>query len=165
MEALIGIGCFIIIAIVVFPKNASGGTGTGGVISLDSIIRKYSLMRYVPFEILKAVVWKESEFNSNAINDERKIGDPSDDAHGLMQIRAGALKDFNQATGHSYTMQDLFNQEININVGSWYLAQLIRRNGTEIGVMMYNTGEQGYKNGVRNEEYASLVLARSEQYA
>jgi soluble lytic murein transglycosylase-like protein len=121
-------------------------------------------MRNIPFEILKAVIWQESRFDAGAVNDERKKGDASDDARGLMQIRQGALTDFNHATGNSYQAKDLFIAETNINVGSWYLAQLLRRNGVDIGVQMYNTGEQGYKNGVRNVAYAQAVMDKSHQY-
>jgi len=168
MEIVIALVAVFLVGILALPRTAGGSTapdGSTGALDLDPIIRKYAYMRNVPFNILKAMIWQESRFNSLAVNDERLKNDPSDDARGLMQIRAGALADFNQATGNSYSVQHLFNADININVGSWYLGQLIRRNGIETGVQMYNTGEQGYKNGVRNAAYASAIMTRSAQYA
>lgn len=139
------------------PKAAQAGSGP-----YDDIIRKYSELNSIPFYILKGVVWRESAFNPNARNDERLKGDPSDDAHGLMQIRQGALTDYNRANLSTVTTKDLYNPEINIKVGAWYLGGLIARNGIEAGVEMYNVGEAGYKQGRRNTKYLAAVVNKYE---
>ncbi len=161
---------FIAGTILLFPKKASGsippgsaGTSTGG---LDDLIRAKANFHSIPFAILKALVWRESDFNPKAWNDERKKGDDSDDAVGLMQVRYGALTDYNNAHNSTYEMADLYDAAINLEVGAWYLGGLIERNGLQPGIEMYNTGEYGYLHrGVRNDKYLSAIIQRSQNYA
>lgn len=51
---------------------------------------------------------------------------PETEARGLMQIRLPALKDWN--TYHpkeKYTSNDLFDPEINVKIGTWYMEERI----------------------------------------
>jgi len=134
--------------------------------TLDDQIRAAGEKNGVPFEILKAVVKKESNFNPKAWNDERKKGDDSDDAIGLMQIRQGALTDYNRAHGTTWMIAALYDPEINLEVGSWYLGSLIKKHGINPGIEMYNVGETGYlRKGVRNTAYLAFVVKHSENYS
>ena len=148
-----------VLVFVFFPKATSDARS-----AFDDLILYYAKKEGLPFSILKAVVRRESNFNPKAWNDERKKGDASDDAIGLMQIRQGALTDYNNAHGTSSDMDDLIYPAINLKVGSWYLGRLIKKHGINAGVEMYNVGESGYLSGKRSTKYLAAVLGFSRNY-
>lgn len=160
-----------IIGVFLGARSAQGTTGSAprqrpNPTKYDSLIEKFAKLNGIPFELLKGVIRQESAFKASAINEERIVEASGygvadgDDAIGLMQVRAGALTDYNRAHGTALTLARLFDPETNISVGSWYLGQLIRRNGSAAGVEMYNVGETGYLKGVR-----SGYLAKVEKHA
>ena len=157
-------------AILLGTKSAGGSTATKKTrpnpTRFDDLIEKYANLNGIRFELLKGIIRDESNFNPRAWNDERKKGDSSDDALGLMQVRAGALTDFNEANGKAYMMRDLYEPEICIMVGSWYVSRFIQRYGEEVGLEMYNVGETGYlKKGVRNAQYVAKIQEFAQSYA
>lgn len=147
-------------AVLFFPKSAAGTTNSidgkfDGLISTAA--KKYGL----PFEVVKAMIWRESNFNPNALGDTHLQGG----AIGLMQIRPPALADYNRANGTSYAHAKMYDPRLNIEVGAWYLGQLVKRNGLTAGMEMFNVGEAGYKKGIRNTKYLASILERSKSYA
>lgn len=70
--------------------------------------------------LIKAVIWKESRFNPNAIGKKGEIG--------LMQIMPATAKDWSSAEKlNLFVFTDLFNPSKNIMCGSWYLKKLLLR--------------------------------------
>jgi len=70
--------------------------------------------------LIKAVIWRESKFNPNAIGRKGEIG--------LMQIMPATAKDWASAEKiNLFVFADLFNPQKNIMCGSWYIKKLLRR--------------------------------------
>ena len=160
---------FSIVALFVFAKVAKGKTPEKtrpNPSRFDGLIEQYAYENGLRFELLKAVIRKESNFNPRAVNDERKKGDPSDDAIGLMQVRQPALTDYNETHGSLHSIDDLYEPQVNIQVGAWYLSRFVKRYGETVGVEMFNVGETGYKTkNVRNAAYVSSIIGYAKNYA
>jgi soluble lytic murein transglycosylase len=70
--------------------------------------------------LVKAVIWRESRFNSRA---RGRVGEL-----GLMQVRKAAGQEWAAAEKKvAFTERHLVDPDTNIYAGSWYLAQLLRR--------------------------------------
>jgi len=85
--------------------------------------------------LLAAVIYQESKFDTDARSSSGAIGlmqlTPST-AHGIA-IRTG---------GAAFHTSDLYNPEINIRYGAWYLADLYQKYGKESLVLAaYNAGQ------------------------
>ncbi|NBR63624.1 MAG: hypothetical protein EBT77_04830 [Verrucomicrobia bacterium] len=94
----------------------------------------------LPLPLLKAVVWRESDFETRALG---AAGE-----RGLMQVTPGAAEDWARAHRiRSFRETDLFDPRTNLAVGTWYLARAIRRWREEgadhpevFGLAEYNAG-------------------------
>ncbi|NLZ62574.1 MAG: lytic transglycosylase domain-containing protein [Lentisphaerae bacterium] len=66
--------------------------------------------------LVKAVIWRESRWQPLAVGAQGEIG--------MMQITPGAVADWQQMNCKSLpTRAELFQPEMNIEIGTWYLAQ------------------------------------------
>lgn len=91
--------------------------------------------------LLKAVIWKESRFDSSSIGSKGEIG--------LMQVMPqAAVKDW-EANFHRKVPSDgaLMDPELNIEIGSWFLGRALNRwkdyNEAEaLALCEYNAGIQ-----------------------
>ena len=107
----------------------------------DRIIRDASLRNHIDPALVKAVIWRESRFDRKARGLKGEIG--------LMQIMPGsgyAAADW--ARAHRCRIPSkgaLFDPELNIDIGSWYLARALRRyskykDRTALALCEYNAG-------------------------
>lgn len=107
----------------------------------DAVIRDAGLRNHVDPALIKAVIWKESRFDRTARGLKGEIG--------LMQIMPGtgyAAADW--ARAHRCRLPSngaLFDPELNIDIGSWYLSRAIYRNrkykhAVELALCEYNAG-------------------------
>jgi soluble lytic murein transglycosylase len=106
--------------------------------------------------LLAAVIYQESKFRPDARSASGAIGlmqlTPST-AHGIA-VRTG---------GHAFETGDLYNPEINIRYGAWYLANLFRKYRQERLVLAaYNAG-QGNVDRWRSKGQ-SIQFAETEAY-
>ena len=86
----------------------------------DSLIERTAIRHNMDPDLVKAVIFQESNFDANA---RGKAGE-----YGLMQITEGAAKDWERATGKSFgSPGSLFRPKLNIEIGTWYLAQGYRK--------------------------------------
>jgi len=87
----------------------------------DKLIVKYGLKNNVDPTLLKAVIWKESNFDQNSRGSKGEIG--------LMQILPeGAVKDWEERFQQKVPSEGaLSDPELNINIGSWYLGRARER--------------------------------------
>jgi len=70
--------------------------------------------------LVKAIIQHESGGDPNALSDKL--------ARGKMQIRAIVLKEYKKANPEDYIyLDDLYDPEINIKVGTWYLNRIINQ--------------------------------------
>jgi len=137
----------------------------------------------LPLALVKAVVWRESDFEVRAVGNAGEIG--------LMQVTPGAAQDW--ARMHrirSFRETDLFDPRTNLEVGTWYLSRAIRRwreDGADrpevFGLAEYNAGITRARRwaastpGLRTDEflaaidfpttkaYVRSILRRNELYA
>ena len=94
----------------------------------------------LPLPLVKAVVWRESDFEVRAVGGAGE--------RGLMQVTGGAAQDWARAHRiRSFRETDLFDPRTNLEVGTWYLARAIRRWKEEgadrpevFGLAEYNAG-------------------------
>ena len=74
----------------------------------------------LPISLLRAVVWRESNFEPRAVGTSGE--------RGLMQVTSGAAQDWAEATRlRSFRNTDLFDPQTNLAAGSWYLSRAMKR--------------------------------------
>ncbi|MEZ5405962.1 MAG: lytic transglycosylase domain-containing protein [Verrucomicrobiia bacterium] len=86
----------------------------------DEWIRQEATLRQIDPYLVKAVIWRETNFNSHYIG--------SNQERGLMQITPIAAQEWQEKeNGESFQLDHLFDPQINITIGTWYLAQALKR--------------------------------------
>ena len=82
---------------------------------LDVLIERIAEEEDVSPALLKAVVWKESKFDNLRVGKKGEVG--------LMQLMDGAVQDWARAKKCEVPgRDDLFEPELNLRIGAWYLA-------------------------------------------
>ena len=85
--------------------------------------------------LLAAVIYQESRFDADAVSSSGAIG--------LMQLLPDTAKGIAQYTGGAkFRVEDLYDPEINVRYGSFYLRRLLRKYGdVELALAAYNAGQ------------------------
>lgn len=98
-------------------------------------VRVHARENHLDPALLAAVIYQESKFRADAQSDSGAIG--------LMQLTPTTAKGIAIRTdGTTFTTSDLYNPEINIRYGSWYLAELMRKYDSEsLALAAYNAGQ------------------------
>lgn len=112
----------------------------------------------VPIYVIYAIIATESGHVSTSEMTEENFFKVNVDAkshancYGLMQISKYALDDYNKNKGTKYSLNDLFNIYVNIDVGTWYYSQFysVSENFVEQYVI-YNVGYGHFQK--RNPNY------------
>jgi soluble lytic murein transglycosylase len=118
--------------------------------------------------LLAAVIYRESKFRADARSSSGAIG--------LMQILPATAKGIALHTGGSkFRVADLWNPEINVRYGAFYLRRLIDKYGdVRLALAAYNAGQANVdswlaqKKGIafaETREYVESVLKTREIYA
>ncbi|MGH3103955.1 MAG: lytic transglycosylase domain-containing protein [Gaiellaceae bacterium] len=118
--------------------------------------------------LLAAVIYQESRFRADAESPSGAIG--------LMQVLPDTAKGIAVRTGGSrFRVADLYEPEINVRYGSWYLRHLIDKyGGLEPALAAYNAGQANVDRwladggGIRFTEtrrYVDEVLENRDLYA
>lgn len=109
---------------------------------------KHNIPPYVIFAIIATESGRHRTDNINESNimNVNPRARSSVDCRGLMQCSKYALADYNRINKTEYTMDDLFNISINIEIGTWYYSQFttVSDSWTEIYVI-YNVGYGNYR--------------------
>ncbi|MCX7921293.1 MAG: lytic transglycosylase domain-containing protein [Clostridia bacterium] len=127
---------FIFIAIVLLIDNSTTILRFNYPLKYKEYVYKYSAQNnldpYLVFSIIKA----ESSFDPNAISHKN--------ARGLMQISEGTGKwvAMEKLKLENYTHDLLYNPELNIKIGCWYLKWLKKAFNNDISLILaaYNGG-------------------------
>lgn len=104
----------------------------------DPLIISAARQYQVNSALVKAVVWKESKFQPDAVG---AVGE-----RGLMQIRELTAKEWCDANKiKGFDSMHLFNPQTNLYVGTWYLKKLLKRydktdNPVPYALCDYNAG-------------------------
>lgn len=107
--------------------------------------KKHNIDPFLVFAIMKA----ESKFNSNALS---RRG-----AKGLMQIMdttgTWAASELKMA---EFTVDQLFDSEVNIEIGCWYIARLMNQYEGHVPTLLaaYNAGTGNVYKWKNNKEYS-----------
>jgi len=86
--------------------------------------------------LLAAVIEQESKFDANARSSAGAIG--------LMQLQPTTARGIAKYTGGSkFVVSDLYNPEINVRYGAWYLHHLMQKYRDErTALAAYNAGQE-----------------------
>jgi soluble lytic murein transglycosylase len=86
--------------------------------------------------LLSAVIYQESKFRANAVSRTGAVG--------LMQLQPDTAKGIAIHTGGSrFRVSDLYEPEINVRYGAWYLHHLLEKYRNEkLALAAYNAGQK-----------------------
>jgi soluble lytic murein transglycosylase len=101
----------------------------------EQIVRGHAHNYSLDPALLAAVIYQESKFRADAKSDSGAIG--------LMQLLPGTAKGIALHTGGTaFRVDDLYNPEINVRYGAWYLRHLLRKYRDEQAALAaYNAGQ------------------------
>ena len=99
------------------------------------IVRGHARNYHLDPALLAAVIFQESKFNATAKSDRGAVG--------LMQLLPATAQGIAARTGGSkFRVSDLYDPEINIRYGAWYLRHLLDRYHSErVALAAYNAGQ------------------------
>jgi soluble lytic murein transglycosylase len=102
----------------------------------EQIVRGHARNYRLDPALLAAVIYQESKFKADAKSSSGAIG--------LMQLQPETAKGIAIRTGGSrFETSDLYNPEINIRYGSWYLRHLLSKYDDEkLALAAYNAGQR-----------------------
>ena len=102
----------------------------------EQIVKGHARNYHLDPALLAAVIYQESKFRSDAKSSSGAIG--------LMQLKPETAQGIAIRTGGSrFQTSDLYDPEINIRYGSWYLRHLLDRYHDEkTALAAYNAGQQ-----------------------
>jgi soluble lytic murein transglycosylase len=128
----------------------------------ESIIEGHARNYRLEPALLAAVIYRESKFDPRAGS---KAG-----AIGLMQLTPGTARGIALRTGGTkFQVSDLYDPELNVRYGAWYLRHLLDAFGGDMrrALAAYNGGRGNVERGVvfaETKEYVKRVLAAREAY-
>jgi soluble lytic murein transglycosylase len=105
----------------------------------ETIVRAHADNYGLDPSLLAAVIYTESKFDPNARSAAGAVG--------LMQLLPSTAQGIADHTGGGgYTPQDLYDPEINIRYGAWYLAHMRRKyrehpQAIDLALAAYNAGQ------------------------
>ena len=104
-------------------------------LAYEHVIRGHARNYDLDAALLAAVIYRESKFDPAARSRSGAIG--------LMQLLPDTAKGIAVHTGgNAFRVDDLYDPEINVRYGSWYLRHLLRKYGDEeTALAAYNAGQ------------------------
>ena len=122
----------------------------------EQIVRGHARNYDLDPALLAAVIYQESKFRANARSDSGAIG--------LMQLLPDTAKGIALHTGGSaFRVDDLYNPEINVRYGAWYLRHLMDKYGDErTALAAYNAGQNNVDRWRRDGR--GIVFAETRAY-
>jgi soluble lytic murein transglycosylase len=105
--------------------------------------------------LVAAVIYQESKFRAGARSSSGAIG--------LMQVTPTTAKGIALRTGgHAFRTSDLYDPEINIRYGAWYLDNLFKKYGDEQLVLAaYNAGQGNVDRWRANDQPIEFAETRA----
>ena len=127
----------------------------------EAIIKGHARNYELEPALLASVIYHESRFDPAARSQAGAIG--------LMQLQPETAKGIALRTGGSkFEFADLYDPELNVRYGAWYLRHLIDKYGDlETALAAYNGGQGNVNRGVifeETKEYVADVLRTQEIY-
>jgi soluble lytic murein transglycosylase len=134
----------------------------------EAIVRGHAENYDLDAALIAAVINRESGFDPNAVSDSGAIG--------LMQLLPETGKAIALNTGGAkFRVSDLYDPEINVRYGSFYLSRLLRKydGDVELALAAYHAGQGNVDEWIANGEgigfpetraYVADVLELQERY-
>ena len=121
-----------------------------------AIVRDHAQNYHLDPALLAAVIYQESKFRPDARSSSGAIG--------LMQLEPDTAKGIAVHTGGSrFRVSDLYDPEINIRYGCWYLRHLLDKYGSErLALAAYNAGQDNVHTWRR--EGRGIVFIETRNY-
>ena len=115
-------------------------------LDFGDIVRAHAADNRLDAALVAAVIYEESRFRPHARS--------AAGAMGLMQIRPATARTIALRTGGTtFRVSDLYDPEINVSYGAWYLRRLIDKYGDErLALAAYNAGETAVDRWLREGE-------------
>ena len=113
----------------------------------------------IPKEVILSIISTESTYYSRAYNKKSK-------ATGLMQICKPALDDYNMRNNTSFKMDDMFDIENNMEVGTWNIRQqmkYLKSDNMKDAIIAYNTGVGDFKR-YKEHWYNGVNIKNNSEY-
>ena len=132
-------GLFILSTIVFFVTNSGEELilrWQMNTFRYSEVVERYSEMMDIDSNLVYAIIKRESNFRVNAVS---HVG-----ASGLMQIMERTAVDVSERMGfHDFSMDNIFEPEVNIRIGAWYISHLLSLyDGNLINALAaYNAGQ------------------------
>jgi soluble lytic murein transglycosylase len=135
----------------------------------EHIVRGHAEQYDLDAALVAAVIYRESEFDTDARSSSGAIG--------LMQLLPDTAEGIAQLTGGSrFVVDDLYDPEINVRYGSFYLRRLLRKYEDErLALAAYNAGQANVDEWIaegreeipfpETREFVENVLDARELYA
>jgi peptidoglycan lytic transglycosylase len=124
-------------------------------LSYEKIVRDHARNYQLDPALLAAVIYQESKFKADA---KSKSG-----AIGLMQLLPDTAKGIAIHTGGTrFQVDDLYNPELNVRYGAWYLRHLMAKYGDEQEALAaYNAGQNNVDRWRRSGEAIQFAETRA----
>jgi peptidoglycan lytic transglycosylase len=102
----------------------------------ETIVRAHARNYHLDPALLAAVIYQESKYRSDVRSDSGAIG--------LMQLLPDTAKGIAVHTGGThFRVEDLYDPELNVRYGSWYLRHLLDKYRDEkTALAAYNAGQR-----------------------
>jgi soluble lytic murein transglycosylase len=135
----------------------------------EHIVRGHARQYDLDAALLAAVIYRESKFDADARSSSGAIG--------LMQLLPDTAQGIAQLTGGSrFVVEDLYEPEINVRYGSFYLRRLLRKyDDVRLALAAYNAGQANVDGWIaageeeipfpETREFVDNVLEAREIYA
>jgi len=122
----------------------------------ESIVRGHASNYRLDPALLAAVIDQESKFRPSVKSTSGAIG--------LMQLLPGTAKGIAVHTGGTrFRVDDLYNPEINVRYGAWYLRHLLDKYGDErTALAAYNAGQENVDEWRRRGE--GIAFSETRHY-
>ena len=122
----------------------------------DQIVRVHAANYRLDPALLAAVIYQESKYRSDVRSSSGAIG--------LMQLLPTTAKGIALHTGGTrFRVEDLYNPELNVRYGSWYLRHLLDRYGDEqTALAAYNAGQRNVDRWRRTGE--GIAFGQTRRY-
>ena len=109
----------------------------------EQYVNKYANEYQIDENLIYAIIKAESNFKVDAVS--------TSNAQGLMQLMYSTAEDVAKKAGVELTEENIFEPDININLGTKYITQLIEKYGyIEVALAAYNAGSGNVDKWIKN---------------
>ncbi len=154
--ALLALGGLAALGVYVTSEEPSWYARLRYPLEYEHIIASHAENYEIDGALLAALIYRESKFDSEAVSSSGAIG--------LMQLLPTTADGIAQFTGGGeFVRDDLYDAEINVRYGSFYLRRLLMKyQGLELALAAYNAGQANVDEWIVEE--SGIVYPETREY-